>query len=252
MSSIKKEAKRFTSNVKDNPLSAIATVVAPGIGAPLLAAGGDEAYREGGVPGVIDALTGDTFDFDGSGVIDTAEEIAAMQQAAADEAIGLQREQLGTVEEITQPFRDVATDQALPSLSALAFGGDTGYQQSPLAQRQLETGKRGIFRGQAAKSGLKSTGTFRKLSDLASQVSAEDVGRFEQGQTNLLNVGRRAEDVLRSTEGAVTGNVSNIFGNLGNQLSAAQQQAGLAQQAGYNTLGQGLSSLAYLNLLKGG
>jgi len=164
---------------------------------------------------------------------------------SAFENIALQEEQLGKVSELTDPFRQ-AGQKGLGALSNLAFGGDVDYQPSKLFGQQLESGRRGILRQQAGGGGIKSSRTFERLSDLVSGLAAEDVGRFESGQLDLLRTGLRAEDVLRQTGGQTGQTVGNIFGNLGQGLNLAEQQKGQAALAQSQTLAGGVRGLGDL------
>lgn len=192
---------------------------------------------------------------DPTGAIKRAEEaamrVAELQKTSAGRAILQQEQQLQNTTEQTQPFRDLATDTAIPQLSALALGGETGYQQSDILSRQLESDREGILKNRAAGPGIKSSGTFKNLADLASTLSAEDVGRFEQGNIDLLNTGLRGEEILRSAEDATTGAASNIYSGLGQNLNASQQNVASAQLTNAATLGSGISSLSSLALLRG-
>lgn len=178
-----------------------------------------------------------------------AARIAELQKTSAGRNILLQEQQLAQVAGLTQPFREAGTDVALPMLSALALGGEVDYQPSELLGRRLASGREGILKNRAARAGIKSSRTFEDLADLASTLSAEDLGRFEQGNINLLNTGLRAEDVLRQSVTSTAGSVGGIFGNLGQSLTTAQQNTGAAQLANANTIGGGVSSLASLALL---
>lgn len=192
---------------------------------------------------------------DPTGAIERAEKAAAriaeLQKTSAGQAILQQEQQLDKISGLTQPFRQVATDTAMPTLSALALGGEVDYQPSELLGRQLESGREGILQNRAAGGSIKSSGTFENLGDLASNLSAEDIGRYEQGNINLLNTGLRAEDILRGAETSVTGAAGNIFSGLGASLNTAQQNIANAELANAQTLGSGISSLSSLALLRG-
>ena len=172
-----------------------------------------------------------------------------LEQSALD-AIAQQEGQLAEIEGITAPFRQAGLDIALPQLSALAFGGDVDFQPSQLFNRQLESGRTGILRGQAARGGVKSSGTFERLGDLVSGLTGEDIGRFQRGQSSLLQSGLRAEDLVRQAGTGFAQSAGNIFGNLGQGLNvAAQQRGNLAGQQALSksqTLAGGISGLGSL------
>lgn len=199
--------------------------------------------------GFVDDITGDIFDFDGSKAAESQQQISNVLRDSAEANIALQERQFAEIEKLTEPFRAIATGTALPTLTALATGGDVDFQPSQLFRRQLESGREDILTGQAARGTLKSSPTFERLSDLVSGLAAQDIGRFEQSQLGLLQSGLRAEDVLRQSGTSTAGNVAGIFGNLGQGLNLAQQNLAQAQIAGAQSLGSGIQSLGQLALL---
>lgn len=190
-------------------------------------------------------------DLSGEQAAETAAAINRLLEQSASEGIELSREQLARIEELTAPFREAATGTALPTLSALAMGGEVDFQPSELFQTQLERGREGILRGQAAGPGLKSSTTFERLSDLVSGLAAEDVGRFERGQAGLLELGRGAEQGLLQAGGRLTGNIGDILTNLGAGQAATAQNLAQQQAATGQTIAGGLGSLAQLLAVAG-
>ena len=161
--------------------------------------------------------------------------------------IDLQKSQLAKIEELTGPYRRAGTDVALPNLSALAFGGNVDYQPSQLYNQQLSAGRQGVMRSQAAGgAGVKSSRTFERLADLVSGLAGEDLGRFEQGNQTLLNQALTATNQLGQAGSQLTGNVGNIYGNLGQGLNLAAQQRGQGQLAQSQTLKSGVTGLGDL------
>jgi hypothetical protein len=202
-------------------------------------AGGDS------ILGSFGQTLADPLDLFGIRAGQTQDEINRILTGSAQENIALQEGQLAQIAGQTAPFRAAATDVALPQLSALAFGGNVDFQPSKLFGRQLEQGRTGILRGQAAGgAGVKSSRTFERLGDLVSGLAGEDVGRFEQGQQSLLNQGITATNQLGQSGSQLTGNVANIFSNLGQGLNAARQGQGLDRQTSFQGLSSGLSGLA--------
>lgn len=194
------------------------------------------------VGSTIDELTGV------SGAEETAERVNAILKQSAEEGIALNEAQIAEIERLTAPFRQAATGTALPQLSALALGGDVDFQPSQLFQTQLEQGREGILKSQAAGPGIKSSATFGKLSDLVSGLAAEDVGRFESGQRALLETGRGAEQGLTAAGSRLSGNIGDILSNLGAGQAATAQNLAQAQISGGQTLAGGLSGLSQLLL----
>lgn len=161
--------------------------------------------------------------------------------------IDLQKAQLAKIEELTAPYRQAGINTALPNLSALAFGGNVDYQPSQLFKQQLDQGQQGVLRGQAAGgAGVKSSRTFERLVDLVSGLAGEDLGRFEQGNQSLLNQGITATNQLGQAGSQLTGNVSNIYSNLGQGVNLAAQQRAQGQIARGQTINSGLSGLGQL------
>jgi hypothetical protein len=200
----------------------------------------------GDVEKVTDVIS-DPLDLHGKRAEATQAEIEQILTKSAQDNIKLQQDQLAQIAAQTAPFRGAATDVALPQLSALAFGGDVDFQPSKLFGRQLEQGRTGILRSQAAGgAGVKSSRTFERLGDLVSGLAGEDVGRFEQGQQGLLNQGITATNQLGQSGSQLTGNVANIFSNLGQGLNQAQQNQGQARQSSFQGLGSGLAGLSQL------
>lgn len=182
------------------------------------------------------------------GAEDAAEKVNSILKQSAEAGIALNESQIAEIERLTAPFRGAATGTALPSLSALAMGGDVDFQPSKLFGAQLEQGREGVLKGQAAGPGIKSSATFGKLSDLVSGLAAEDVGRFEQGQRALLEAGRTAEQGLTSAGSRLSGNIGDILSNLGASEAASASNLAQAQIAGGQTLAGGLQGLSQLLL----
>jgi len=171
--------------------------------------------------------------------------LGSLEQSAM-ENIALQEAQLAEIERITAPFREAATDTALPTLSSLAFGGDVDFQPSQLFGQQLERGRENVFRSQAGVGGVKSSRTFERLADLVSGLASEDVGRFEQGNQFLLNQGVTATNQLGQAGTQLTGNIGSIFSNLGQGLSSQAQQEAQSTLARSQTLASGVQGLGNL------
>lgn len=197
-------------------------------------------------PGSASSYVADPLDLFGTRASADNEAIQNILTQSAESGIALNEAQLAQIEALTAPFRDASTNTALPTLSSFALGGDTGYTQSDLLTRQLASGREGILESRSAGSGVKSSGTFEDLASLASTLSAEDVSRYEQSNTDLLNTGLRAEEVLRQTGTSLGGTVGNIFGNLGTGLNTASQNLAQSQTTSANTLANGVSSLSRL------
>jgi hypothetical protein len=230
--------------VKDNPL--VTGILDPATAIQSLAL--QPEYFEGNRLDIADNLTGDVFDFNSTDEADAQAEIQKLLKESAESGIALNQQQLAVVEKLTQPFRDAGTQTALPNLQALAQGGDVDFQPSKLAGRQLEAGREGILKSRSGGS-LKSSGTFSNFADLATRVSAEDVGRFEQDQLDLLRTGLKGEDILRGTSTQTAGNVGGIFSNLGRAQNLSLQQLAEQQKAGGETLSSGVQSLSQLAFL---
>jgi hypothetical protein len=175
-----------------------------------------------------------------------------LEQSAA-ENIALQQEQIDKIAELTQPFRNVATQEALPNLSSLAIvgGDDVPFRPSNLLGSQLSRGREAILKQQSP-GGIKSSKTFERLADLATGLAAEDVARFEQGQRSLLTPGQLATQQLNQASTQLGSNVGGIFSNLGQQINQSHQGLAQAQaQTGAN-IGQGIAGLSNLFLSQQG
>jgi hypothetical protein len=199
------------------------------------------------------ALSGDLggldfLDLTGEKAKKTAAAIDAILKQSAQEGIALNEAQLAEIERLTTPFREAAVGTALPQLSALALGGDVDFRPSRLFQTQLEQGRAGILKGQAAGSGIKSSATFGKLSDLVSGLATEDVGRFERGQKALLEAGRGAEAGLTAAGGRLTGATGDILSGLGAGQAAVAQSLAQQNLAAGKTAAGGLAGLSQLLL----
>jgi hypothetical protein len=197
---------------------------------------------------LIDTISFDIFDFDSSKAQASQGRVSDILTQSAQENIALQEAQLEEIERLTAPFREAATGQALPALSALAFGGEVDFQPSQLFQQQLERGREGILRQQAGRGGLKTSRTFERLADLVGGLAAEDVGRFEQRQLGLLQTGLGSEEALRQAGTSLTGNIGAIRSGLGQGLNLSQQQLAQAQATGLSSLGSGLRGISDLAL----
>lgn len=203
---------------------------------------------------LVESLTGSTvlqdiadpLDLFGGRAGRTADEINQLLQQSAAAGIALNEEQLARIEELTTPFREAGIGTALPTLSALALGGEVDFQPSQLFQTQLAQGREGILGGQAARGNIKSSNTFGRLSDLVSGLAAEDVGRFERGQTALLDLGRGAEQGFTQAGTQLTGNIGNLLTNLGAGQAATAQNLAQQQVASGQTAASGLAGLAQL------
>lgn len=199
----------------------------------------------GGIFGDVGDFLSDPLDIFGQRAGAAQSEIEQILTQSAQAGISLNESQLARIEELTAPFRQAATDVALPNLSALAFGGDVDFQPSQLFGRQLEQGRKGILTSQTgAGPGLKSSNTFERLADLVGGLASEDVGRFEQGQLSLLQSGLGSEQALNQAGTTLTGNIAGLQSNLGQGLNISQQNLGQAKQASLQGLSSGLSGLA--------
>jgi len=197
---------------------------------------------------IVDGLTFDIFDFDASKVEDATNEASSILRRSADQNIALQEEQQSKISDLTDPFRSAGRDVALPSLSALAFGGEVDFQPSKLFERQVEQGRDNIIQNRTG-GNLKSSRTFENLADLVTGAASQDIGRFEQGQNTLLNSGQRAENVLRGVETGTAQRIGSIFNNLGQGLNNQKQQLAQAQDAGAQSFSNTLGGLAKFLLL---
>lgn len=201
----------------------------------------------GGQYGETGQFFADPLDLFGIRAGQTRNRLNEILQQSARENIALQESQLAEIERLTAPFRDAATGTALPSLSALAFGGDIDFQPSQLFQQQLESGREGILQQQSGGgAGVKSSNTFQRLSDLVSGLASEDMGRFEQGNLDLLNRGVTATNQLGQAGSQLTGNVGGIFSNLGQGLGQAERAFGQSRNASLQGLSSSLGGLSQL------
>lgn len=181
----------------------------------------------------------------------TADEINDLLRLSAQEGIALNEAQLSEIEKLTEPFRTAATETALPTLSSLALGGEVDFQPSQLFGTQLARGRENILQSRAAGPGLKASGTFENLSDLVSGLASEDVGRFERGQTGLLEAGRGAEQGLLQAGTRLSGNIGGLLSNLGAGQAATSQNLAQQQIASGQTAASGLQGLAQLLATRG-
>jgi hypothetical protein len=205
---------------------------------------GDSIFGEFG------QFAADPLDLFGQRAQQTSDRINQILEESAAAGIALNEAQIAEITKLAEPFTTAATQTALPSLSNLALGGDIDFQTSPLAKRQLETGRESIVENRAAGGKLKSSGTFKNLADLASRVASEDIGRFEGGQTALLNAGIGAEQGLRSAGTQVSGNISDLLTNLSSGVGATSSNLANKQlqsgQAGSDIAGS-IGSLIIAN-----
>lgn len=214
-------------------------LINPVAGAQLLAA---EAS------GITDKL--DVLDIQGKKAEETANEVNRILRESAEAGISLNQEQLAKIEELTAPFRAAATDTALPQLTALAFGGNIDYTPSKLYETQLQQGRENILQGQAAGSGIKSSATFGKLSDLVSGLASEDIGRFERGQASLLELGRGAQQGLTQAGSRITGNIADLLTNQQAGVGATAQSLAQQRLATGQTIASGVGGLTQLLALQ--
>lgn len=189
----------------------------------------------------------DPLDIFGTRATFTRGTIEDLLTSSTQEGLAEQRRQLEQLEQLNAPFRDVALEQSLPSLTALATGqGETGFQPSRLFQLQAEQGTRGIKRRLAAQGKLGSSQRFEETADLISGLAGEDIARFEAGNLAQLQAGIGSTEALSRAGTTLGAAGSALLSNLGAQQNIAAQNFGAQRQSSFqgaaNTLG-GLSSL---------
>jgi hypothetical protein len=195
---------------------------------------------------------GDPLDILGKQAKGTREEAARIAIESTQAGLAQQRRQLEQIEQLQAPFRDVAVETALPTLRTLATGeGEIDFQPSKLAQLKTELGTRGIKRRLAAQGKFGSSQRFEETADLLSQVSAEDLARFEAANLAQLQAGIGSTEALNragTTLGAAGG---AALRNLGQQLNIGAQQFGAQRQSSFQGAASGLSGLAQLLASRG-
>lgn len=205
----------------------------------------DVGFSDEAVLGV--SAIADPLDIFGTRAGFTSETIDELLTGSTKAGLNEQRRQLAKLEQLNAPFRDVALEQSLPSLTALATGqGETGFQPSKLFQLQSEQGTRAIKRKLAAQGKFGSTQRFEETADLTSGLAGEDISRFEAGNLAQLQAGIGSTEALNRAGTTLGAAGSALLSNLGVQQNINRQNLGAQRQSSFqgaaNTLG-GLSAL---------
>lgn len=187
------------------------------------------------------------------------ESASAASQANTQAAIDAQERMFNRQVELQEPFRQtgLAAQNRLADLLGISGRTDMpgygyGLQPFTMAQYQTDPGyafrlKKGIEaldKTAAARGGLMSGNQLRGVTqygqDLASQEYQNAFNRFQTERSNLLNplqslagVGQTSTNALTSAAGGLGANAAQLYGNLGNQLSANALASGNARASGY-------------------
>jgi hypothetical protein len=225
-----------------NPFTAEVGKVGAGLtGDPVLGFGASKID-----PDVAEFLT-DPLDLSGKRAREAQEGVNQLLLSSTRAGLEEQRGQLSELERLSAPFREAATETALPTLRALATGqGEVGFTPSKLFQLQKEQGTRGIRRRLAAQGKFGSSQRFEEEADLISQLARADVERFERGNLAQLQAGIGTTEALGAAGQTLGAAGGALLSNLGQQQNIAQQNLGAQRRASFESAASGISGLASL------
>lgn len=135
------------------------------------------------------------------------------------------------------------------------------YKDDPAYQRRLEEGQKAIERSAAARGGLLSGATTKRLQefaqDLASDEYAQAYNRFVTDQTNLYNslaaqagLGQQTASLLATNSRNAANEISDYYTQQGNVNAAGNAASANAWQSGLSSAGTGLSNFFASNAFK--
>lgn len=182
---------------------------------------------------VVSAIS-DTFlgtDFSGKRA---AEAALGSQQAATNEAIGVNKEQFGYQKDLFNPYLDIGKT----ALSSLASGNFMA--QDPGYQFRLSEGMKAINNAAAARGLGNSGATLKALAGYGQNVAAQEYGNAFNRQMGLAGMGQQAAGALGNASMNYGQNLSNLYTGMGNARAAS----GLAvNQRQANQLSQDIAGL---------
>jgi len=158
--------------------------------------------------------------------------------------IAAQEEQRDKVIGMFQPYYDSAIKDGLPTLQALAQGGEVDYTPSKLYDYSKKLATRNINRTQAAKGKLLSSGTKEMMADMNVDLAKEDMDRFSAGALSQVQLGTSAADIMSSAGASSTGVVGSLYSNLGTGANIQAVQEGSAKQSAYQGMASSLKGLS--------
>lgn len=159
---------------------------------------------------------------------EASEDAAQAQASAAKSSTALQKYMYETSREDYAPWREAGAN-AVNELYTKVSAGPGVYSESPGYDFRLAEGQKAIERSAAARGNVLSAATLKALDRYSQDYASSDydnfLARYYQSLTpyqSLAGLGQTA------TAGTTTAGI-----NAANQISAAQQNAGNAQAAGY-------------------
>lgn len=187
------------------------------------------------------------------------ETAAQASQASTQAGIDAQERMFAKQMELQEPFRQtgLAAQNRLADLLGISGRTDmpgygtalqpfsmANYQADPGYAFRLKKGLEAMDRTAAARGGLLSGNQLRGATqygqDLASQEYQNAFNRFQTERSNILNplqslgnVSQTSTNALTSAAGGLGANIGQMYGNLGNALSANALAAGNARASGY-------------------
>ena len=185
----------------------------------------------------------DPFDLMGTKAAENQAKIAKILTQSAQAGIAQQEQQEALLQERYQPYYESGVG-AIGKLSALYTGeGETGYEPSKLYEYQKEKGLESIT-AQQSKMGLReSSATSEREAGLVSGLAAEDINRYAGGLLSQVQMGAGSAEAMSAASSAVSGNISGLYGALGQGVNTSYQAQGQANKASWGTLGNALGSM---------
>lgn len=180
---------------------------------------------------------------------------ARMAAQTERENIALQREIFNQQREDFAPWREAGKTRLADLLSGTAMGGDfnrdftmADFREDPGYQFRLAEGQKALERSAAARGGLFSGATGKRLVDFAQGAASQEFGnaynRFNEDRTRRFNrlasIAQVGQTATNSTAQAGQGFGQNVGSALGN-IANLQTQAGNARASGYAAMGQGIN-----------
>lgn len=175
-----------------------------------------------------------------------ARDAAATQQRAADQASGLQQQQMALQQQIFDQNRaDLAPWRAAgtQALGALQAGTGASYTQSPSYAFRRAEGMRAVNAGMAARGLYNSTARDRAGARFADGLASQDYDQWWNRQAALAGIGQtantqgiQAAQQYGQNSGQVANNLASIYGQAGNAAAAGQIGQANAWGGAFNNL----------------
>jgi len=165
-----------------------------------------------------------------------AKKATAADQAGYDQAMLGQRQALGDVRGIQQPYSDFG-QQAIGSLGKVNSGDYSGFMNSPDYQFALDQGGRAVDRSAAARGNLNSGNTLLAQQRFGQGLATQNLNNYRNSLFQQLGVGQQAANQNTNATTGIAGNISNMAIGAGDSRASGITAQGNALTNGIDQLG---------------